>query len=76
MMTFHLTEAERLAVVEAFRYATLTRKGVPESYIAAIDALQRLYPGATRKRVTEEAVRIVTDDARYVELVHSRDSRH
>jgi hypothetical protein len=66
-----LTEAQRLAVVAAYRHAAASRKSTPDCYFAAIEALQSLYPDAERALVAAEAVRIVTGDVNFVTIARS-----
>jgi len=61
-MGLTVTEAQRRAVVDAFRSAAAAGKPRPECYYAAIAALQAFFPLEDPKVVAGEAVRIITHD--------------
>ena len=67
MAEFKLTEAERRAVVEAYKKAHRDRRPPTDCYKAGIDALYRLHPGAIRAIVSKEAVKVLTSDAMLAE---------
>jgi hypothetical protein len=71
-MSFQLTNSERQVVIDAYRNAIAARKGSVDCYTAGVDALHRLYPGALRELVANEAVKILTTDVKLVDVARRR----
>jgi hypothetical protein len=68
-----LTEAERLAVFEAYKTGSDQHRDPTDCYRAATKTVRSLCPGMRLERAAQEAVRIVTGDPRFVAVVRRRD---
>ena len=69
---FRLTEAERGAVMRAYQTAARAKEDAASCYFAAIDALHRMRPDVSRQLIAQEAVRIITTDVRFIEIIRER----
>jgi len=72
MGPLRITEAQRTAVMQAYQSTRRASKDTASSYFAAIDALHGCYPDLSRQVIAQEAVRIITSDVRFVEIVRNR----